>query len=763
MSSAQNAVQMVQNSPEVAQVIDSAIDQANNARHKYFTVTHLAISLFKFPKFSDLVRKFKVNPQEVASKLEIALNEEMVEAPASQRGPLRTEAVVRVINRSVAQATFNSRDYITVGDLFISLCAETELYSYTVLQYYGLNSLEFIKFWQTHYTGKTAKMIPSTNDQASQESGQVQQNAVTCLSDSAEAGELEPVVGRDQEITELFKIFGRRWKSNAIIVGDPGVGKTAIAEGLAMRIAEGSVPDYLKECKVYSLDVGQLLAGSKYRGDFEQKVTDVFNSLRDRGNAILFIDEAHTMKGAGAGSSGGVDFANMIKTHITDGKIRVLASTTWAEYQSSFEKDPTLSRRFQKVAIGEPDRESLIKIMSSVASRLEEHHNVVIPLETVIAAIDGGTKFISDRRHPDKAIDLLDISCANQKAAGNTGVTITVGMINEQIQKISGVSSDQIEGKTNTQVMSLEREILGTVFGQETAVKTILDRVFVSLAGMSSGTKPLASFLLTGPSGVGKTETARQLAASLGRPMIRFDMSEFGEKHTVASLIGSPPGYVGYGEGAGNGRLITELKKHPNAILLLDEVEKAHPDIFNILLAYLDEGHVTSSTGQKADGRNTIVMMTTNLGAAAGERAAIGFGSSLKSGEDDKAMRDFFKPEFRNRIDAVVKFEKLSQDAIYSIVDKFVAPLQQNLLSTHGIKLTYSDEVKQYLASVGFDPKMGARPLARKVDELIRVPLARKVLFDSIKDTSVHIELHHGEFQFNTEVAKILQLDSATF
>jgi ATP-dependent Clp protease ATP-binding subunit ClpA len=522
------------------------------------------------------------------------------------------------------------------------------------------------------------------------------------------------------------------------MVGDPGVGKTAIAEGLAQTIALGDCPEFILNHDVYSLEVGSLLAGSKYRGDFEEKVKQVLEALNTKKKAILFIDEAHTMKGSGSGSSGSIDFANMIKPAITKGTLKVIASTTWEEYYESFEKDRALMRRFYRVSIDEPSKESTISILTGLSERLNDFHEVEITPEAVTAAVESAERYIHDRKNPDKSIDLLDAACARQKVDGNKGIQITKDMIFQQVERFTGVPADKLSGDNMDRIQTLEVNVKGKLYGQDETVDKVLERIYVSFAGIGSDSKPTASFLFLGPTGTGKTELAKLLSKNLDMPLLKYDMSEYSEKHSVSSLIGPPPGYVGFGDSqVGGGRLVNDLSKNPHSILLFDEVEKAHPDIFNIFLQMLDEGRITGSNGKEVNCKNCVIIMTSNLGSSDSERNNIGFGSQEKLGEDDKALKEFFKPEFRNRLDLVCKFNKLDMLAIKKIVVKFAEQLKDTLLDKHNITLNLSEPVVEYLAEEGYDKKMGARPLARKIDELIRVPLSKKILFERIKNSVI--------------------------
>jgi len=493
-----------------------------------------------------------------------------------------------------------------------------------------------------------------------------------------------------------------------------------------------------------------LLAGSKYRGDFEEKVKHVLEALNTKKKSILFIDEAHTMQGAGGSSTGSVDFANMIKPAITKGTLKVIASTTWEEFYESFEKDRALMRRFYRVSIDEPSYESTIHILNGLSNRLSDFHDVEITEDAVIAAVDSSARYIHDRKNPDKSIDLLDAACAKQRVEGNSGATITKEMIHEQVERMTGVPADKLNGDNYDRISTLEMNVKGKLYGQDETVEKVLERIYVSFAGIGNETKPTASFIFLGPTGTGKTELAKLLSANLDMPLLKYDMSEYGEKHSVSSLIGPPPGYVGFGDSqVGGGRLINDLSKNPHSIMLFDEVEKAHPDVFNIFLQLLDEGRVTGSNGKAVSCKNSIIIMTSNLGSADSERSNIGFGSPDKTGEDDKALKEFFKPEFRNRIDLICKFTKLDMLAIKKIVVKFAEDLKKALMDKHNISLNLSEPVVEFLAEQGYDPKMGARPLARKIDELIRVPLSKKVLFERIKNATINTVMIDGAIEFN--------------
>jgi ATP-dependent Clp protease ATP-binding subunit ClpA len=545
--------------------------------------------------------------------------------------------------------------------------------------------------------------------------------------------------------------LARKFKANVLMVGDPGVGKTAIIDGLAQEINAGRVPEFLKGSEVWGLEIGSLLAGSKYRGEFEEKFKDVISALETKKNCVLFIDEAHTMMGAGTSGSSSLDFANMIKPAITKGNIKVIASTTWEEYYESFEKDRALMRRFHRVNIGEPDSATTEQILIGISPRLETFHNVLIDTEAMTAAVELSGRYIHDRKNPDKSIDLLDGACAGERVKDLGTVTINRDMIMAQLSRVTGVPLDRLQNERSTKVTELEGNIKQFLYGQDEAIDTVLERIYINFSGIGNAKKPVASFLFLGPTGTGKTELAKLLSQNLDMHLLKYDMSEFQEKHSIASLIGAPPGYVGFDDGnVGGGKLISDISKHPFSILLFDEIEKAHPDVVNIMLQMLDEAKITGSSGKSVDVKNCIIIMTSNLGARDNENNNIGFGQSLeKTGEEDRAMKEFFKPELRNRIDKVCKFNKLDKLAIKKIVVKFTAELQETLLNKN-IRLTFAEDVIDMLADKGYDPKMGARPLGRKIDELIRVPLSKRILFDQIADCAIHASMVNDAVEFTT-------------
>ncbi len=743
------------NSPEIENIIEHAIQYAKSKKHIYCTVEHLLLALVQHPPFKKCLTSFGADVDLLSHELDAYLNGlHAIQSKEPDVAPRKTNSLERVMNRSVTQVLFTGRRQVTTIDLYLSIASEGNSHAHYFLLKYGVNKNEFVQHWQKSYKGGDYQST-LTESQAEEILGEYTTN----LTQLARDNKLEPVIGRSKELDDIINVLAKRFKSNVLMVGDPGVGKTAIVEGLANALANDEVPDFLNGYELYSLEIGSLLAGSKYRGDFEEKVKHVLDALNTKKNAILFIDEAHTMQGAGSSSNGSVDFANMIKPAITKGTLKVIASTTWEEFYESFEKDRALMRRFYKISVDEPSNESTIRILKGLSPRLNDFHNVNITEEAIVTAVEMSQRYINDRKNPDKSIDLLDAACAKQRVLENTGADITKDLIYEQVEKYTGVPANKLNNNNLDKIKNLEVNVKGKLYGQDEMVEQVLERVYVSFAGIGNDTKPTASFLFLGPTGTGKTELAKLLGKNLDMPLLKYDMSEYSEKHSVSSLIGPPPGYVGFGDSqVQGGRLISDLSKNPHAIMLFDEVEKAHPDIFNIFLQMLDEGTITGSNGKKVSCKNTIIIMTSNLGSADGERLNIGFGSQDKIGEDDKALKEFFKPEFRNRLDLVCKFNKLDMLSIKKIVIKFTEDLKKSLVEKHNITLTLTESVVEYLADKGYDKKMGARPLARKIDELIRVPLSKKILFEQIKNANIVVNLANDTVEFvvsNKMTAKV--------
>lgn len=738
------------NNPEVDQIIDQAITIARQHQHGYVTLEHTLLSLVTYESFRKQLNDFGVDTDLMILDIDSYLGglTKLVVQPDTNGevpGPKKTEGLTRMFNRAVTQVIFSGRRQIDIIDLYLSLLQETNSHANYFLLKWGVTRNEFVAFWQ-----KNAKSAKNSVGLTDKQASEILEEFTINLTDKATNGTIEPTIGRDKEVDEIVTVLAKKFKANVLLVGDPGVGKTAIAEGIAQRIVNGDVPEFLKNHELFSLEIGSLLAGSKYRGDFEEKVKNVIDALNAKKNVVLFIDEAHTMKGAGVGSTSSMDFANLIKPAITKGTLKIIASTTWEEYYESFEKDRALMRRFYRVSVDEPDMETTEKILNGIAIRLNEFHNVNIEQSAVKAAVEMSARYIHDRKNPDKSIDLLDAACAKQRVLNANGAFITDVEIKEQVTRMCGIPEDKMTSDNSDRMINLESNIKNRVYGQDKTVDEVLERVYVSYAGIANDTKPMASFLFLGPTGTGKTELAKALSENLNMPLLKYDMSEYGEKHSVAALIGAPPGYVGYGEGnLGGGKLINDLSKNPYAIMLFDEVEKAHPDVYNLFLQLLDEGKITGTNGKTVNAKNTIIIMTSNLGSADGERNNIGFGNQNKSGEDDRALKEFFKPELRNRIDMICKFGKLDTFAIKKIVVKFMSELKKSLLSNHELSLNLSEEVIEFLADKGYDSKMGARPLARKIDELIRVPLSKRILFERLNNATINANLVDDKIVFS--------------
>ena len=721
---------MLQDNPEIEKIVEAAVEYAVELGHKYVTVEHIAYALVCSDGFGSLLDQYGCDRESLIAELEDYLETKLnkLVIGSYEVEPKKTHALERVFNRAYTQVLFSNRTKLVPVDLYLSIVSETQSYAAYFFIKYGLDKNRIVEMHNKQTVQNKPKMDLT-------QAHSVLEEYCTNLNNLAENHEIDTVIGREAELEEIAQILARRNKSNVLMVGDPGVGKTAIAEGLALNIVEGSVPEFLYDWTVYNLDIGTLLAGSKYRGEFEERLREVIDALTSIGNAILFIDEAHQMRGAGAGSSSEVDFANMIKPALSRGKIKVIASTTWEEYSSSFEKDRALMRRFHRLTVDEPTPAVAKDILRGIRGYFENFHSANITDEAVDAAVDLSVRYQSDKKLPDKAIDLIDSACARQRVKNLQDFTITKKMIIDELSRATNIPITQLDDSEDTPT-DVESNIKTRLFGQDAAVDTVLEKVYVAKAGLKAIDKPMGVFLFTGPTGTGKTELCKLLSENLGMKLLRYDMSEYQEKHTVAKLIGAPPGYVGYEDSnLGGGLLISELTKHPNSIVLFDEIEKAHPDVSNVLLQLMDEGFITGSNGKRADARNSLIVLTSNLGAADMEKNAIGFGSQERSGDDDRAVKQYFKPEFRNRIDGVVKFGKLDQMSLRKIVGKMIAELNE-LLADRNMRLRVSENAVDKIIKEGYDSKMGARPMARKITELVRVPLSKKILFENLQPGS---------------------------
>lgn len=744
---------------EIEEIILRAGETAKTLKHEYVTLEHLSLAIFQYQPFSKILKSANFDVDGLINELDQYLKMQTDTISSSSIAPRKTQALERVFNRALTQVLFQGSNRIKVVDLLLSICIETNSYAAYFMLKYGLDRSTIVELYKKFNTDED-KTTP-TNDQ--ERAGDILDEYCINLNEVAKEGEIDPIIGREYELTEMSQILAKRNKANILLVGDPGVGKTMLAEGLAKNIVEGNVPEYLKSYTVYNLDISVLLAGSKYRGEFEEKFQNVLKALIVKGKTILFIDEAHQMRGAGSSSASSVDFSNMIKPALSKGKIKVIASTTWDEYTQSFEKDRALMRRFQRLTVDEPSAADAKLILKGIRKNFEKFHGATITDEAIDSAVDYSVRYQTDKKLPDKAIDLIDTACAKQKIQPENaeGFTLHKNHVIEAISRATKIPVDQIGAEANNSLITLEQSIQQNLYGQETAITTVLEKIYISKSGLKAINKPIGSFLFLGPTGTGKTELAKLLSNNLAMKLIRYDMSEFQEKHSIAKLIGAPPGYVGYDDASiGGGMLISALEQNPNCIILFDEIEKAHPDVSNILLQFMDEGFVTSSNGKRADGRNSILIMTSNLGASDNDRNAIGFGDMQKSGEDDRAVKDFFKPEFRNRIDGICKFNHLDQFSMKKIVAKFIIDMNE-LLSDRDIKVRLSEDAVDLLIEKGFDRKMGARPLARTINDLIKVPLSKKILFEQLANgTIINIKSADKALTFEVINANItLQLE----
>jgi len=737
------AKENMQNNKEIEQIVAQAVKIAKDLQHEYVLTEHVLLALIRHAPFQTVMENFGINVNMLDMELDAYLQSlTNLVTDKKDHQPRKTNALERCFNRAMTQVLFTGRRSMTTGDLYLAIMAETNSHAQYFLLKYGVKKVEFYDYWQQNYKHDDIKLTGTQADEILNE-------YCVNLTRLATEDRLEPMIGRSEELDQMITALARRFKANVLMVGDPGVGKTAIVEGLAQEIIANRVPKFLIGHEVWSLEIGSLLAGSKYRGEFEEKFKQVIGALEAKKNCILFIDEAHTMKGAGASSQSTLDFANMLKPSITKGTLKVVASTTWEEYYESFEKDRALMRRFHRVAIDEPSPEVTEQILIGLSPRLELFHNVMIETEAIKTAVDLSGRYIHDRKNPDKSIDLLDGACARERVKDAGNVPITKDLIMAQLSRVTEVPIDRLQNERSASIVELESNIKEKLYGQDEAVDSVLERVYINFSGIGNDSRPIASFLFLGPTGTGKTELAKLLAKNLDMQLLKYDMSEYQEKHTVSSLIGAPPGYVGFEDGnVGGGKLISDISKNPYSIILFDEIEKAHPDVINIMLQMLDEARITSANGKTVNLKNTIIIMTSNLGSRDNENNNIGFGQDLeKTGSEEKAMKNFFKPELRNRIDQICKFKKLDTLAIKKVVLKFVEQLQTSL-TTKNIKLNLSESVIDMLAEKGYDSKMGARPLNRKIDELIRVPLSKKILFERLTDCVINAIMVDDKIDF---------------
>ncbi len=724
-----------------------AFVEARQQRHEFITVEHLLLALLDNPSASEVLKACSANIDDLRKSLTqfIADNTPQV-AGTEDVDTQPTLGFQRVIQRAImhVQSTGSGKKEVTGANVLVAIFGEKDSHAVYYLHQQGVTRLDVVNFiahgirksdppetGKTDADGSPEEGAPAAAGERTEKASPLEQFTVN-LNQQAKEGKIDPLIGREYEVERTIQILCRRRKNNPLLVGEAGVGKTAIAEGLAWRITEGTVPEVLAEAQVFSLDMGALLAGTKYRGDFEQRLKGVLKALKDKPHAVLFIDEIHTLIGAGAASGGTMDASNLLKPALSSGQMKCIGATTFTEYRGIFEKDAALSRRFQKVDVVEPTIAETIDILKGLKSRFEEHHNVRYAPAALQAAAELSAKYINDRQLPDKAIDVIDEAGAAQRilAASKRKKTIGKGDIEDIVAKIARIPPANVSNDDKGKLKTLERDLKSVVYGQDNALEALASSVKMARAGLGKTDKPIGSFLFSGPTGVGKTEAAKQLAYIMGIDLIRFDMSEYMERHAVSRLIGAPPGYVGFDQG---GLLTEAVTKKPHCVLLLDEIEKAHPDVFNVLLQVMDHGTLTDNNGRKADFRNVIVIMTTNAGAETMSKSTIGFTTSRQTGDEMGDIKRLFTPEFRNRLDAIVSFKALDEQIILRVVDKFLLQLETQL-GEKKVEVTFTDAVRKFLAKKGFDPLMGARPMQRLIQEMIRKALADELLFGRLID-----------------------------
>lgn len=719
---------MVEPSNELQLVFEKAIDVAKKLKHEYLTLEHLLFAMLCEESFTNCVQGYGSDPEFIKKNLEHYLKNKCDDIIGVEDvKPRKTQSVERVLNRAFTQVLFNGRQRIESTDVFLSMMSEKRSFASYYIAQANIDKDKFADYLNNEMESQSHQEEEEPRDQASE---RALKNFTTNLNEAVKKNKIDPVIGRVEELENVALAMGRRSKSNVILVGDPGVGKTAIAEGLAYNICNGAVPDFLKDYTVFNLDISAMLAGSKYRGDFEERFKLVLKALGKKGKTILFIDEAHMISGAGSANNNANDLANMMKPALSKGNIKVVASTTWEEYRKHFEKDRALMRRFQRITVDEPSKEMSFQILKGIRKYYEEHHKVKIKDEAIKAAIDLSVKYQNDKKLPDKAIDLIDLACSRFNLKLVDTRTVGESEIQYELAKVVNMPAEVIAEQESSTLNNLEEQLKAEVYGQETAITEVVDKILVSRAGLKPDNRPVGAFVFMGPTGTGKTETAKSLAKNLGVKLVRFDMSEYQEKHSVSKLIGSPPGYVGFEENAG--LLITKIQENPNCVLLLDEIEKSHPDVSTILLQMMDNGFITGSNGKQADCRNIILIITTNAGASDAEKNKIGFGTQEIT-YSDAALKKFFAPEFRNRLDAVVTFSKLTKETMTKVVEKFIDELRAQV-KDKGVKIKINKEALGYLIDKGFDPKMGARPLQRVIDKDIKRSLAKMMLFGALKN-----------------------------
>ena len=739
--------------PSLETALETALSFAAEREHEYATLEHLLLALVADEDAAEVMTACKVDLDKLRSDLTDYLDDELSTLIAQELdGRVQpTAAFQRVVQRAILHVESSGRDEVTGANVLISIFSERESHAAFFLQEQDMtryDAVNYVSHGVAKKPGASRSQSPRGAEQAEDgavKSGNEALDAYCVnLNEKARAGKIDPLIGREMEIERCIEILCRRNKNNPILVGDPGVGKTAIAEGLAKKIVDEEVPEILSDAVIYSLDMGALLAGTRYRGDFEERLKSVMKEMENLDRGILFIDEIHTVIGAGATSGGAMDASNLLKPALQNGELRCMGSTTFKEYKQHFEKDRALSRRFRKIDVVEPSVPDAIKILTGLKSRFEEFHGLRYTNEAIRAAVELSDRYLTDRKLPDKAIDVIDEAGASQwlKPESKRRKVVGVREIEAIVAKIARIPPKQVTKDDATQLKNLEADLQRVVFGQEEAIEALSAAIKMARAGLREPNKPIGSYLFTGPTGVGKTEVAKQLASILGVEMLRFDMSEYMERHTVSRLIGAPPGYVGYDQG---GLPTDGVDQHPHCVLLLDEIEKAHPDLFNVLLQVMDNGSLTDANGRKVDFRNVILIMTTNAGASDAAKNAIGFGAGKKDDEQEEALKRLFTPEFRNRLDATVVFGALSPEVIQRVVEKFVLQLEIQL-SDRNVTISITDKAKDWLAVRGFDSEMGARPLARTIQEHVKKPMAEELLFGKLsKGGEVRIDVDQSD------------------
>lgn len=738
-------------SRNLEQTLHRALANANERRHEYATLEHLLLALTEDQDALAVLRACGVDVAKLKAELVEYLDGELSNLVTTRHDDAKpTAGFQRVLQRAAIHVQSSGREEVTGANVLVALFSERESHAVYFLQEQEMTRFDAVNYI-SHGIAKAPgraepKRVSGTDDDAQSEKvvkkgTEALEAYCVNLNKKAASGKIDPLIGREQEVERTIQILCRRSKNNPLYVGDPGVGKTAIAEGLARRIVQGEVPEILRKAVIYSLDMGSLLAGTRYRGDFEERLKAVVSELEALDGSILFIDEIHTVIGAGATSGGAMDASNLLKPALASGALRCIGSTTYKEYRSYFEKDRALVRRFQKIDVNEPSIEDAVKILEGIKVYYETHHKVRYTKDAIRSAVELSAKYIGDRKLPDKAIDVIDEVGAAQALLpeAKRKKTITQKDVEAVVAKIARIPPKSVSRDDREVLMNLERDLKTMVFGQNQAIDALVSAIKLARAGLREPEKPIGNYLFSGPTGVGKTEVAKQLARTLGIELIRFDMSEYMERHTVSRLIGAPPGYVGFDQG---GMLTDAIDQHPHCVLLLDEIEKAHPDLYNILLQVMDHGKLTDHNGKIVDFRNVILIMTTNAGAADMAKPAIGFGSGVRSGEDQDAINKMFTPEFRNRLDAIIAFANLGQEVVARVVDKFVMELEAQL-TDRGVTIELTDGARAWLAKKGYDPVMGARPLARTIQEYVKKPLAEELLFGKLaKGGAVRVVLN---------------------